>query len=174
MASATHLLHQFEHGLVYGLDKTQNEKFASQLSKDLGYPVTVAASAEEACREADVIFTQTTGSQQVLKLEWLKPHCTIIASGSDQPTKNELPSDVMKKSKFVTDLTRQCARVGELRTAIKEGVMKEEDVYSEIGDVISGKKKGREGTELIVVDLTGTGAQDAAIGGTAWEMLHKL
>ena len=35
--------------------------------------------------------------------------------------KNELPSEVMKKSKFVVDLVRQCSRVGELRTAIKEG-----------------------------------------------------
>lgn len=36
-------------------------------------------------------------------------------------TQNELPSEVMKKSKFVVDLIRQCSRVGELRTAIKEG-----------------------------------------------------
>ena len=70
----------------------------------------------------------------------------------------------MKKSKFVADLIRQCSRVGELRTAIKEGIMTEKDVYAEIGEVVNGTKKGREGDELIVVDLTGTGAQDAAIG----------
>ncbi len=68
----------------------------------------------------------------VLELGWLKPHATIIAAGSDQPTKNELPPDVMKKSKFVCDLVRQCARVGELRTAIQAGVMKESDVYAEV------------------------------------------
>ena len=32
-------------------------------------------------------------------------------------------------------------------------------------------KPGREGKELIVVDLTGTGAQDAAIGQVAWDKL---
>lgn len=32
-------------------------------------------------------------------------------------------------------------------------------MYAEIGEVVSGKKKGREGDELILVDLTGTGAQ---------------
>lgn len=36
-------------------------------------------AAEEAVRNADVIFTQTPASKQVLKLEWLKPHATIIA-----------------------------------------------------------------------------------------------
>lgn len=31
---------------------------------------------------------------QVVELDWLRPHATIIASGSDQPTKNEIPAEV--------------------------------------------------------------------------------
>jgi len=42
---------------------------------------------------------------------------------------------------------------------IASGLVKESDVHAEIGEVVSGKKKGREGDELILVDLTGTGAQ---------------
>lgn len=56
---------------------------------------------------------------------------------------------------------------------IREGLMKETDVYAEIGDVVRGAKKGREGNELILVDLTGTGAQDAAIGQVAWDTLGR-
>jgi ornithine cyclodeaminase/alanine dehydrogenase-like protein (mu-crystallin family) len=48
-----------------------------------------------------------------------------------------------------------------------------EDVYAELGDVVNGKP-GREGNEIIVVDLTGTGAQDAAIGQVAWNKLSGL
>jgi len=81
----------------------------------------------------------------------------------------------MAKSKFIADLVRQCARVGELRTAVLEGAMKESDVYAELGDVVNGTKQGRvAGDGLIVVDLTGTGAQDAAIGQVAWDVLSKL
>lgn len=173
MAEATHCIHKFTEGFAYGLDEKQTADFAKSLSSDLKYPITVCKTPEEACRNADVIFTQTPGSKQVLQLSWLKPHATIIASGSDQPTKNEIPSDVMKKAKFITDLTRQCARVGELRTALKEGYMQESDVYAELGEIINGKP-GRVGDELILVDLTGTGAQDAAIGHVAWEKLSKL
>ena len=54
----------------------------------------VCATAEEAVRASDVLFTQTPGSKPVLELSWLKPHATIIASGSDQPTKNEIPPEV--------------------------------------------------------------------------------
>ena len=115
--------------------------------------------------------TQTPGSTTCLEKSWLKPHATIICSGSDQPTKQEIPTDVLKASKYVSDLTKQTSKVGELRSAIADGSMTEADVYAEIGEVCNGSKPGREGKELIVVDLTGTGAQDAAIGQVAWDKL---
>lgn len=165
----------FKQGYAFGMDAKMNEAFASSVQAECGYPVKICATAEEAVRSADVIFTQTPASKTVLELSWLKPHATIIASGSDQPTKNEIPTDVMKASKFVTDLTRQCVRVGELRTAVKDGAMKETDVYCEIGEVVSGMKQGRTSKDgIIVVDLTGTGAQDAAIGQEAWNVLSKV
>ena len=150
MADSTHVIHKFKQGFAYGLDTKTTDKFCQDIERDLGYPVKTCLTAEEAVRNADVIFTQTPAAKTVLELEWLRPHATIIASGSDQPTKNEIPSNVMKKSKFVADLVRQCSKVGELRTALKEGVMKEEDVYCEIGDVVNGTKPGRVGNELIL------------------------
>ena len=51
------------------------------MAGELGYPVKVCQTAEEAVRGADVIFTQTTGASTVLELDWLKTHATIIASG---------------------------------------------------------------------------------------------
>ena len=79
MAQNTHVIHKFSSGFAYGLDTNQATSFANSLTKDLGYPVTVCKTAEEAVRQADVIFTQTPASAQVLKLEWLKPNATIIA-----------------------------------------------------------------------------------------------
>jgi ornithine cyclodeaminase/alanine dehydrogenase-like protein (mu-crystallin family) len=110
----------------------------------------------------------------VLQPQWLKSRATVIASGSDQATKNELPVGLLRHAKFVTDLTRQCAKVGELRTALAGG-MKESEVYAELGEIVNGTKNGREEKDLhIVVDLTGTGAQDAAVGQVAWDVLSKL
>ena len=40
--------------------------------------------------------------------------------------------------------------------------------------MVSGARPGREGDEIIVCDLTGTGAQDAAIGGVAWAKLSAM
>ena len=96
MAKSSHVVHKFKKGYVYGLDTAISEKFAKEIEAELGYPVEVCGTAEECVRAGDVIFTQTPAAETVLELDWLKPHATIIASGSDQPTKNEIPPDVMR------------------------------------------------------------------------------
>jgi ornithine cyclodeaminase/alanine dehydrogenase-like protein (mu-crystallin family) len=171
MARAAAAVRPDFQGVVFGL--AGSEEFAKEMSAELGVPFTVAKTAEELCGLSNCIFTQTTGASTVLKLEWLKPGTTIIASGSDQPTKQEIPNDVLKASKYIADLVKQTSKVGELRGALQAGVMTTDDVYAELGEIINGKP-GREGDELIVVDLTGTGAQDAAIGQVAWDKLSAL
>lgn len=171
MARAAAVVRPNSTGVVFALDGA--EDFASEMSAELGIPFTVAGSAKELCESSNVIFTQTPGSTPVLELDWLKPGTTIVASGSDQPTKQEIPADVLKNSKYIPDLVKQTSKVGELRSAIKEGAMTESDIYCELGELVNGKP-GREGDELIVVDLTGTGAQDAAIGQVAWDKLSVL
>jgi len=152
-----------------------SEDFAKQMSDELGIPFDVISSAEELCNKSDIIYTQTPGGSTVLEMEWLNPNgVTIIASGSDQPTKNEIPANVLAASKYISDLTKQTSKVGELRSGIEAGLMSEADVYAELGEVVNGTKAGREGNEIIVVDLTGTGAQDAAIGQVAWDKLSQL
>ncbi len=159
-------------GYAYAMDGAQ--EFCDEMAAELGMPFHVVDSAEALCGSSDVIFTQTPGSTTVLERGWLRPHATIIASGSDQPTKAEIPVDVLSNCKYISDLTKQTSKVGELRSAIQAGAMTEGDVYAELGEIINGSKPGREGDELIVVDLTGTGAQDAAIGQVAWDKLSKL
>jgi len=175
MARASHAVKSNFEAVAFDPNRPNCEAFASTMSEELGLSFEAVSSAHEACRRADIIFTQTPGGATVLERRWLKPHATIIASGSDQPTKQELPVDLISHSKYVADLTRQTAKVGELRSAIQAGAMTIDDVHAELGQIINGEKPGRTSdNELIVVDLTGTGGQDAAIGSVAWSKLSKL
>jgi threonine dehydratase len=171
MARSTATVFGFEEAFAYSRDVSKAQTFCDKMSEELGYPFAACGSAEDAVRAADVVFTQTPGGEWVLEESWLRPHALIVCSGSDQPTKNEIPPNVLKKAKVVTDITAQCARVGEVRSAIAAGVMTAEDVHAELGQIVSGKVKGRKGKELIVCDLTGTGAQDAAIGSYVMDVL---
>lgn len=171
MARAAKAVRPNYKGVAFGLAGA--EEFCAEMSSELGVDFTVASSAEELCGMSNVIYTQTPGGATVLEKDWLKSGTTIIASGSDQPTKQEIPTDVLKASKYIADLINQTSKVGELRSALQAGVMTTDDVYCELGELVNGKP-GREGDELIVVDLTGTGAQDAAIGQIAWNKLSQL
>jgi ornithine cyclodeaminase/alanine dehydrogenase-like protein (mu-crystallin family) len=171
MARAAKAVRPNFKGVVFGLAGA--EEFSNDMSAELGVAFTVASSAQELCGMSNVIYTQTPGGSTVLEKDWLQPGTTIIASGSDQPTKQEIPNDVLASSKYIADLINQTSKVGELRGALQAGVMTTDDVYCELGELVNGKP-GREGDEIIVVDLTGTGAQDAAIGQVAWEKLSKL
>lgn len=153
-------------GVALGNTAASAERFATEMQQELGLEFTTASSSSDLCQQSSIIFTQTPASQTVLEWGDLKPGTTVVASGSDQPTKQEIPNEVLQKcDKYVADLVKQTSKVGELRAPIQAGIMSEQDVYAELGELVNGTKPGRESDEeIIVVDLTGTGAQDAAIG----------
>jgi ornithine cyclodeaminase/alanine dehydrogenase-like protein (mu-crystallin family) len=63
----------------------------------------------------------------------------------------------------VTDLTDQACKIGDLHHAIDAGAMTREQVHAELGEVVSGRKRGRtNAAEIVVFDSTGTGLQDVA------------
>ena len=60
--------------------------------------------------------------------------------------------------------------MGELHHALKAGVMKQSDVYGELGQIISGEIEGRTSDEeIIVFDSTGTALQDIASAAIVYE-----
>jgi ornithine cyclodeaminase/alanine dehydrogenase-like protein (mu-crystallin family) len=140
----------------------------------LGTEVLPSATVEAAVSGADLVVTATPSRVPLLLHGMLRPGATVIAVGSDGPDKRELaPEVVARADKVVTDRTEQCARLGELHHALDAGLMRVADVHAELGQVLLGTRPGREGEETIVCDLTGVGAQDAAIAEVAFRRLAK-
>jgi ornithine cyclodeaminase len=92
--------------------------------------------------------------------------------GSDAPDKNELdPRILVAADRFVCDRNEQSRRLGEMRTAIATGLVAEDYVADELGEIVAGQKPGRQSDEEITVcDLTGTGVQDTAIATHAYRI----
>ena len=77
--------------------------------------------------------------------------------------KQELDVRILAQAKVVVDLIDQCKNVGELHHGIKAGVISEEEVHAELGQVIIGTRTGRTSDEeVIVFDATGSALQDTA------------
>jgi ornithine cyclodeaminase len=147
-------------------------RYAEEMTDALGIQVSAVSSAREALEDADLVVTVTPAREPVVEASFVKPGATIVAVGSDGPDKQELAVDVLERAdKIVADKISQCSKLGEIHHALEAGRLTEKDVYGELGDIVIGRLPGREGDELIVCDLTGVGAQDAALAEVVWKEL---
>ncbi len=157
--------------LAWGRDRGKAERYAKEMAAKHGIPVEAVGSVEVACRGSDLVITVTPAHEPLVHANWIEPGTHITAVGADSPDKQELDIGVLEKAdKVVADRLDQCVQIGEIHHAVEAGVLRREDVYAELGEIVAGLKRGRESDEEItVVDLTGVGVQDAAVANRVVE-----
>jgi ornithine cyclodeaminase/alanine dehydrogenase-like protein (mu-crystallin family) len=148
------------------------ERYRLEMGPILGAPVYQAGTPREAVEGADLVVTVTPSRSPLVEAHWLAAGVTVVAVGADGPEKQELAVEVLAQAaKVVVDSREQCLRLGETHHALKAGVLTPEGIHGELGEILQGSRPGREGHEMVVCDLTGVGAQDAALAGVVWEMV---
>jgi ornithine cyclodeaminase len=159
------LVRPIKHAVIWARDATKAASVASALSAELDIVVDVANNASDAVRSADIVVTTTPSATPLIDAEWLIPGQHITAMGSDQPHKNELaPACLTRADLYVSDRRSQTEKLGELHHALAAGLIADDAVFPELGDIVAGKAPGRPTPEAITIcDLTGTGLQDTAI-----------
>jgi ornithine cyclodeaminase/alanine dehydrogenase-like protein (mu-crystallin family) len=149
--------------------------YEGELASLLGIPVTGCSTARDAVDGADLVVTVTPSREPLIEAEWLQGHATVVAVGSDGPEKQELSPEVLARAgKVVVDSRTQCLSLGETHHAVAAGLLSADDIHADLGEVVLGDRPGREADELIVCDLTGVGAQDAAMAAVAWKLLEGV
>ncbi|MFH2040519.1 MAG: ornithine cyclodeaminase family protein [Chloroflexota bacterium] len=138
------------------------DAYVKEMSAETGLKIRKCATAEEAVRGADIVVTTTRGrSGPIVKKEWVQPGTHIAAIGADMPDKQELYTDVFAGAKVVNDSIALCVESGETHNAVKAGIIQREDIHAEIGEIILGKKSGRENPdEVTIFDSVGMAIQD--------------
>jgi ornithine cyclodeaminase/alanine dehydrogenase-like protein (mu-crystallin family) len=156
--------------MVYDIDPDKAAAFADAVNRATGITIKVASKAEQCFAEADVVATCTSAKRYFVTRDMVRPGTFIAAVGADHEHKQEIEPALLAAAKVVTDITAQAAAIGDLHHAIAAGAMSAEDVHAELGDIICGRKPGRESDEeVIVFDSTGTGIQDVAAAIAAYE-----
>jgi len=164
---------QFGRLVAWSIDPDGLRAYAREMRERLGIEVVAAAGAEEVSRAADVLITATPSRAPIVRAEWLRPGMHITALGSDGPGKQELDPRVLAKADLVVvDRLSQCRRLGELQHALSAGLLREDQVHGQLGEVVAGRKPGRtSASQITVADLTGVGFQDTAIASLAYAKL---
>lgn len=152
-----------QRAMVHDIDRDKAARFADTLNRATGMTLKVARDVEECFAQADVVATCTPSKRWFVARAMVRPGTFIAAVGADNEDKQEIEPALLAAAKVVTDLTAQAAAMGDLHHAIAAQAMSAAQVHAELGEIVCGRKPGRESDEeVIVFDSTGTGLQDVA------------
>ncbi len=167
---ALKIVRDFSRLLVYGIEQDEVDKYIEEMTEELGIEVISADDAETVVFQSEIVVTTTPSKEPYLRAAWLHPGLHITSMGSDSADKQEVFVDVFAKvDRIVCDRKSQAFRLGELHHAREAGVIKDEDVVAEIGEIILGTRPGRQSEdEVTICDLTGVGVQDTQIARLAY------
>ncbi len=160
---------------VYSPTKDHREAFAAEMNDELSATVAAVASADAAVDGADVVVTATNASEPVFDGDLLEPGTHVTAMGQYHPEKRELDATTIERATYVPDLRdRVMGDAGSFIHAVEQGVVDEDHVHAELGDVVAGEVEGRTSDEEITVfDSGGTAIETVAAAHLAYERARE-
>ncbi len=171
-ARALGKVRDLESIVVWGRSPERARAFAERMHSELGIPVSTAAVVREAVGDADIICTVTAADEPILKGEWVRPgtHLNLVGSGYAGPA--EVDNDLVVRSRFIADSREGVLQQGaEFLRAKAAGLVGDEHIVAEIGQVLAGEIAGRRSTEEITVYKSlGHVVQDLA---SAWALYSQ-
>lgn len=149
--------------LIFDINNEAVANFIDEMQKKLNIEIVQAKTSDEMLN-ADIICTATSASTPIFNGKNVKEGTHINGIGSHTPNARELDTDIIKKSKLVGDSREACfGEAGDILLPIKEGAITESHFYAELGEIITGMKKGRENPkEITLFKSNGLAIQDAA------------
>lgn len=151
------------------------EAYAAELGQELGIAVEplLLEEREQVVRQADMIFTVTTGNQPLVERSWLRPGAFVARLGSYQEVALDVITDADKV--VVDNWGYVRPRIPELEALAQKGSFGVDDLYAEWPEIVSGKRPGRESpAEVIVYIALGIWGEYAAILPAVYRRARKM
>jgi ornithine cyclodeaminase len=150
---------------------TQRARQCAQFARErFALDAQVVADVRDAVEPAHIVITSTPSRVALVEAQWVQPGTHITAMGSDFPGKQELSVELVQRAtRIVADLRRVCIQHGECQHGVAAGVL-DLDCIEELGDIVSGRRPGRQHrSDITVADQCGLGVQDAAIAEVVFD-----
>jgi ornithine cyclodeaminase/alanine dehydrogenase-like protein (mu-crystallin family) len=162
---------EIEEVRISDFRKEAMNAYSQEMSRELGLSINPIGNVKEAVKDVDIIVTATTSKKPIVRSGWVKRGCFIAAIGTYPEIESKL---VMSVDKIIVDKTKAALSSGALSGAAKEGMISADSIYSELGDIVAGNKKGRESEkEIILCALRGIASEDVALGYRVYQLALK-
>lgn len=158
--------------LVWGKNTRKLNIYKSDMKHE-GFSVKTTLDIRQVIQHCNLIVCTTPSKVPLIKFIEHLQGTHITAMGSDTREKQELDPLILRNADLVVaDSIEQCMEHGEIFKAIESGMISK-DVPIELGQIISGTKKGRSFEDQITVaDLTGLAVQDIIIAVAVFKALE--
>lgn len=164
---------KIEEVKVFDLYKEVSQKYVKEMNAKLGLNLRVVETIEEVT-EADIVVTTTPSTKPVVMNKHIKPGTHINAIGADAKGKQELEASILLKAKVVVDDVEQASHSGEINVPLAEGLIKIDNTYGTLGEVVAGFKRGRESDkDITIFDSTGLAIQDIVCAQLVYKKAKK-
>jgi ornithine cyclodeaminase/alanine dehydrogenase-like protein (mu-crystallin family) len=157
---------------IWGRSAERARTFAERMRAELAMPVSSAGAVEEAVADADIICTVTSAAEPILKGAWVRPGTHLNLVGSSHAGPAEVDNDLVVRSRFIADSREGVLQQGgEFLRAKAAGLIGDDHIVAEIGQVLAGEIEGRRSAvEITVYKSLGHVVQDLA---TAWALYSQ-
>jgi len=171
-ARAIGKVRELESIVVWGRSPVRARAFVERMQPELAAPLSIATNVEDAVRNADIVCTVSSAAEPILKGRWVQPgtHLNLVGSGFAGPT--EVDNDLVVHSRFIADSREGVLSQGaEFLRAKEAGLIGDDHIVAEIGQVLAGEIEGRRSPgEITVYKSLGHVVQDLA---SAWALYSQ-
>ncbi|MFB6153065.1 MAG: ornithine cyclodeaminase family protein [Halodesulfurarchaeum sp.] len=168
---ATSTVRDLERVRVYSPTRDHRERFAEEMDEELVADVDAVPNSEETVAGADIVITATDASEPVFDGGSLEAGTHVTAMGQYHPQKREIDATTVERSIYVPDLRARVSQdAGAFLLAGEAGVIDEDHVHAELGEVLVGDAPGRTAREQVTVfDSGGTGIETVAAASLLYD-----
>lgn len=155
---------------IFSPTPANRQRFADEMSRQLGLTITASDSAREAVADCDLVLSVfRAGAEPLIDAHWIKPRTHVNAGSSVRPEARELKDDVWSSCAVVAvDDRAHVFESGDGRSAIASGAIAPERTV-ELWELVGGAKPGRRRAEDITLFKgVGTALQDLALAAAIY------
>jgi alanine dehydrogenase len=162
------------HLRLAGRDPEHAARLADELRNELGVEVEAAASYEAALAGADVVCATTHSPEPVVRRSWLSPGTHVNSVGYNIHGR-EVDAETVADALVVVEsramaLSPPPVGANDLFWPLRDGLIREDHVHGEIGELVTGRAAGRTSPEQITLyKSVGVAVQDAAAAALVLE-----